>query len=348
MLKRRFGACGSLLFALLLAACTPVGPRALSEGRPLYNEAVQQTEAQQLLLNIVRQRYSDPVLFLDVTSIASGYAAQANAAWSSRVFESVTETASGSLGGTLRESPNIFYAPNTGEDFVRQMLTPLEIETIALILQSGWSIERVLMLSGESMNSLRNSTRRQRPGSPGHGYGVALQALRELQRDGELVVGAAPGGDGGLALLVAPRAVESDAYQTACALLDLVCDGRPIELVQALGGAGEGERLSLATRSLFSTLYYLAQAVDVPQRDLRDGVTYATSPTDLNEELFVVHSSLEEPERAAVKIRYRDAWFYIADDDLDSKTPFALLSMLLTLQSGDVATMAPLLTLPAQ
>ena len=338
----------ALLLALLLGGCTQVGPRALTQGRPLYNEAVQRTEAQQLLLNIVRQRYSDPVLFLDVTSIASGYAAQANAAWSSRLFESLTETANGSLSGSLRESPNIFYAPNTGEKFVRQMLTPLEIETIALILQAGWSIERVLLLSGETMNSLRNSPRAPRAGDPRDGFRTAVQALRDLQRDGDLAVGTAPGKEGVLALLVDPGAVGTDAYQTACGLLDIACDGRPIELQQALGAASDGEHMSLATRSLFSTLYFLAQAVEVPERDIRAGVTYASSIGAVNRELFRVRSSLDEPSLAAVKVRYRDAWFYVADDDLDSKTTFALLSMLVTLQSGDTATMAPLLTLPAQ
>ena len=145
------------LATVLLAGCAQLGPRALSEGRPLYNVAVQRTEAEQLLLNIVRQRYSDPVLFLDVTSSASGFSGQANVGWSSRVFESVTESASAVLGGSLRENPNIFYAPNTGEKFVRQMLTPLSIEKLALVLQAGWSIERVLLMSGESMNKLRNT-----------------------------------------------------------------------------------------------------------------------------------------------------------------------------------------------
>jgi hypothetical protein len=44
---------------------------------------------------------------------------------------------------------------------------------------------------------------------------------------------------------------------------------------------------------------------------------------------------------------YRDSWFYIADNDADSKVTFALLSMLITLQSGDTAKITPLITLPA-
>ena len=43
--------------AAMLGACSQMGPQVLMTGRPQYNIAVQQTEAQQLLLNIVRNRY---------------------------------------------------------------------------------------------------------------------------------------------------------------------------------------------------------------------------------------------------------------------------------------------------
>ncbi len=60
-----------------------------------------------------------------------------------------------------------------------------------------------------------------------------------------------------------------------------------------------------------------------------------------------MHSSPTEPERSSVKVFYRDSWFYIADNDADSKVTFALLSMLVTLQSGDTTKITPLITLPA-
>ena len=49
-----------------------------------------------------------------------------------------------------------------------------------------------------------------------------------------------------------------------------------------------------------------------------------------------------------MKVQYRDSWFYVADNDADSKVTFALLSMLITLQSGDTSKMTPLLSLPAR
>src|SRR5215510_12088266 len=47
------------------------GTKALRSHRPEYNRAIQQTEKEELLLNIVRARYSEPMKFLQVTSIVS-------------------------------------------------------------------------------------------------------------------------------------------------------------------------------------------------------------------------------------------------------------------------------------
>jgi hypothetical protein len=44
---------------------------------------------------------------------------------------------------------------------------------------------------------------------------------------------------------------------------------------------------------------------------------------------------------------YRNRWFYIDDRDADSKTTFALVSMLQMLQSGETSAITPLITLPA-
>ena len=48
-----------------------------------------------------------------------------------------------------------------------------------------------------------------------------------------------------------------------------------------------------------------------------------------------------------VKVPYRGSWFYIAEDDRDTKTTFALMSLLVTLQAGDTAKVTPLISLPA-
>ena len=47
--------------------------------------------------------------------------------------------------------------------------------------------------------------------------------------------------------------------------------------------------------------------------------------------LLRIASQRDEPAGAFVKVRYRGHWFYIADDDLDSKSTFSMLTLVLAL-----------------
>ena len=53
-----------------------------------------------------------------------------------------------------------------------------------------------------------------------------------------------------------------------------------------------------------------------------------------------------KPDNAFVSVPYRGAWFYIADDDLNSKSTFTLLKQLFSLQAGQIKEAGPTLTLP--
>jgi hypothetical protein len=312
----RLNACIPLIALLavpvFLGGCAQFGPSALSAGRPLYNIAVQETESQQLLLNIVRQRYRDPVLFLDVTSISSGFSRQASAGWLGNTGSS---NIGGTLGGSISESPFITYAPNTGEAFVRQMMTPLDITTLALIVQAGWSIERTLLIVGESVNELRNTPSDRNPQTGYLKFHEVVSSLRDLQRDGKLSLGAEMVKDDTeprLSLLVAPDAVKSEPYLKVCKAIKVACDGRPLHLRQAIGASIDDETMVLATRSLFSAMYFLSQGVDVPEKDVASGVASRKSvvsggPFDqagTGETLFHIRTSAEEPELASVKVQY--------------------------------------------
>lgn len=345
-----------LLVSFLAAGCVQVGPKVLSSGRPLYNVAVQESESQQMLLNIVRQRYSDPVLFLDVTSISSGFRWEASAGLLGTFNQSGNDSALGQVGALVSESPFITYAPNTGEGFVRQMLTPIDLRTVALIVQAGWSIERVLLIIGQSINEVRNNPAATDPETGFDRYRKVVSSLRDLQRSGSLSVGAeaAEGSeDPDLMLMIDPDAVDSPAYRMVCESINVACDGSPLQLRQAIGASSDGKTMALATRSLFSALYYLGQAIDVPEADLAFGSAQKSGGGPAGDQarkdlhsVFHIRSSESEPARAAVKVFYRDSWFYIADNDADSKTTFALISMLHMLQSGETSKITPLITLP--
>lgn len=348
---------GTVLMTTILGACAQLGPQVLMSGRTQYNIAVQQTEAQQLLLNIVRQRYNDPILFLDVTGISSGFSRGATGGLLSS-FGAGSNSGAGTLGGAIVENPFIFYVPNTGEKFVKQMLTPLDLGTIALILQAGWSIERVLLLLSESVNQLYNRPAYNAAGKRYNEFVDVADSLRDLQRNGQLIVGIEPSetkGESSLVLIITPDAVGSAAYLLVCKALAVACDGQPLRLRQAFGVPTDDKTLALATRSLFSAIYHISRQVDVPAAHLQAGIaapvpgidSLSSGATAALQRLFHVRSSEQKPEDAAVKVFYRDAWFYIADTDHDSKTTFALLSMLITLQSGASSGVMPVISLPS-
>src|ERR1700730_7682050 len=53
-----------------VSACQLVGPTALSQGRPNYNDVIQHTSAEQILQNIVRVWLQESTLFMGVSEMA--------------------------------------------------------------------------------------------------------------------------------------------------------------------------------------------------------------------------------------------------------------------------------------
>jgi hypothetical protein len=61
--------------------------------------------------------------------------------------------------------------------------------------------------------------------------------------------------------------------------------------------------------------------------------------------LFRVKAADTRPANAFVSVAYRGKWFYLADNDLESKSTFMLLTQLFNLQAGQIKTVAPALTI---
>src|SRR5712691_2340339 len=64
-----------LLGSVVAAGCPTFGPHALEQTRLQYNEVVKRTKEEQLLLNIVRLRYTDTPSSLAVSVIAAQFEA---------------------------------------------------------------------------------------------------------------------------------------------------------------------------------------------------------------------------------------------------------------------------------
>lgn len=345
-LKNRLAISALVGTSLLLAGCVSIGPRGLELSRTEFNSAIQRTDGEQLLLNIVRQRYNDPVMFLEVASVSSSISRSASLNLSGFFPGGGSpDSYNGGVGGSYSDSPLVFYSPNTGERFVRQILTPIDLRTISLLLQSGWSIERVLLVAGDSFAGLKNTT------AGTSDYRALVDHLRTLQRSDQLSFALETYNNIDiLAMIPTAAAISSEAYKEACRLMNFPADGRPIRVQLGIGDRPDpSSYVFLATRSLYSSFYFLSNGVEAPAGDLSDGVLQRRrldgGVFDRSGDLFRVQTSAGKPADAAVKVRYRDQWFYIPSTDPDSRTTFALLSMMLMLQSGDTARMAPLISL---
>ena len=102
------------------------------------------------------------------------------------------------------------------------------------------------------------------------------------------------------------------------------------------------DEVGLRCRSLLGVLYFLSAAVEPPAPHVAAGlVTVTRTHTDDRSigrtspaEVMAIHSQPIRPRSAYVAVRYRDWWYYIADDDQRSKVTFGLVNVLFSLQSA--------------
>jgi hypothetical protein len=61
------------LFALLIVGCTTMGPSTIPRDRFDYAAAISESWKNQMLLNLVKARYGDAPVFLDIASAINSY-----------------------------------------------------------------------------------------------------------------------------------------------------------------------------------------------------------------------------------------------------------------------------------
>ena len=108
------------IYSILLVAfsygCTGIGPSSIKVDRSDYNVAIQKSDNQQLLLNLVRLKYRDTPFFLQVSSVASQFTFSANANVNT-TLSPVNPTFLGlGTGVVLEEKPTVTYSPLQGEE----------------------------------------------------------------------------------------------------------------------------------------------------------------------------------------------------------------------------------------
>ena len=168
-----------------------VGPRAVEQSRLRYNEAVKTTTEEQLLLNIVRLRYTDTPSSLSITSIAE----QREVVAGLKAMPFFTSAAAGNAFGGYRGTvlpqleftganrPTLSYTPLDDQEFTRRLFTPITLEGTAYLAKTTWPIATVFRLYLENLNWVSNAETASGP-TPRDApeYAEFLTGIEALQR----------------------------------------------------------------------------------------------------------------------------------------------------------------------
>lgn len=345
-----------LIACLLVSACTSFGPRHVPVDRFNYNQAVGRSANEQMLLNLVRMRYRDVPVFLAVSSVLTQY-----------VYTGVVGVigASGSslgdpqfsVGGNANlryfERPTITYSPLTGEEFAKQLLTPIPSETIFSLIQSGWPADHLLTMSLERLNTVENESfepvpapynvERRRIFQQVVGLILALGKRRALEMLRNEAEPSAP------RLLVFEENPEPETQQLIEELKRVLGldPHRSVFRVTRQFLHRDTDEITIRVRSLLAMMGFLSRGVEVPAGHAAEKrAEVSTGSTDQAKGLVRIHSAPARPADAFVAVQYQDYWFYIAQADHASKQAFGLLTYLYQLQAPQAPSGAPLLTVP--
>ena len=290
----------------LTAGCV-LGPGTVIRDRFDYSAAVADSWKSQMLLHLVRTRYGDTGVFLDVGQIVAGYT----------VETTVSAAAAWNLFGFSIPHPNvpnnsvsagITYTPLVGERFSRSMLTPVPPAAVLSLIQAGNPVDVVLRLMVSVVNGIDN---RYGGDLRAHPADAEFYALLERMRRVQL--------SGGIGMRVRRLERDEAVLMTFRQKVDPAVEPDIREIRQLLGldpGAREfrvvygsvassDKEIAILTRSALEILVDLSSFIAVPEEHVAER---RVSPTAAAEEgpagpirpLIQIKSSRDRPSDAFV------------------------------------------------
>ncbi|MDQ7089988.1 MAG: hypothetical protein Q9M50_05015 [Methylococcales bacterium] len=349
---------------VLLSGCqSSFGPSGLSNTHPAYNQTIINTLNQQMLLNLVRLKYRDESYFLTISSVTSSLNFTGNIGVNASMNLLGSNSISPQLGVSYSDSPTISYQPLQGEDFLKGILSPISLESILVMSQSGWDIKRIFGICIERINNILNAPRASGPApaiEPEYKkFKALLDLFKEFQYKGRIEIGPSAFDNKKLVMMFKTNTANKNMLSRLANLLNFTItdNGKVyIELTNNFINT-DTDKMAIRTRSISSVLFYLSQGIDIPEDHIEEGlvtITKTKSGSNFNwantpaGSAFKVKVSYFYPDNAFIAVNYRNHWFYIEDSDLNSKSTFMLLTQLFDLQAGQSSYSAPTLTLPVR
>ncbi len=362
--RRALAAATLIVAGTLLAGCAAFSGHVLKETRGTLNETAAQTNAEQMLRNIVRLRYGDTPYFLDVGSVSTSATMGATLALSASGTLGLDPTFGVAPGVAFSQTPSFVFAPLAGEKYAKQLLRPLDLRTLALLRAAGFGLREILLVFADAINGVPNAPAATlyapREVPDWTTFRRVADLIERFESRGWLQIGVdsaagtpAPGADLVLSVSIDAAASANAEFQEFARLLNLDPQGLTYRVATAAGGGG-GRNIALRPRSILAAMRFLSKGVVVPAPDVAAGIVPVLrgdggATFDWNRMLdgvIRIASREDAVEGAHVGVRAHERWFYIDTRDLASKQTFALLETAYALQAGDVPPVTTILTLP--
>jgi len=361
MRRARRRAFGALIVAVVLAGCSSIGPGTVSHDRLDYASSIGNSWKEQTLLNIVKLRYADMPIFLEVAQVIAGYQLQSTLGGSftggnfnAASIGPFTASGTATAAGTFTDRPTVVYSPLTGVDFLKRLMTPIPPASVMFMLQAGYAAQRVMPMMLDSINGITNgSNRRQRAADPR--FGRLVHLVSEAQQAGTIRI-----------RIEHPKQGEETSVLIFPASKDPAAVSRRQEIIKLLGlkpetqelkvnyGAysGKGDEIDLDTRSMLEVMLEFAAAMQVPEADVTGGKAAPGAVSGQDKapwsgppmRVLVGDSA---PRDAFVTVPYNGRWYWIADTDIESKSTFGVVMLLFSIAETGTKGAAPVVTIPA-
>ncbi len=346
----------ALVIGCLLTGCTVVGPSAIRSGRMAYNEAITETNNQQILKLVIKSRYQETANLLSVASVtanvsvATSVGIQAGFGDSSDYEGNLVPFSGGFI---YEENPTISYTPVAGATYMRRVMSPLPITSLAQIVGSMNDVYLNYQILVSSVNGIYNPDFLFGSAADDPRFDRVITIMSELTRAHRLHWAEDPQRPGTFCLVIdqsEPRYAEQvrELRQlTGIPVKGLAANPDVIPVALAWHAIPTGG-LGITTRSVLDLMEILAGAIDVPQADLANGVAEKyPRPGRVGRQLRIHHANAR-PEDAYVAVEFHQGWYYIDSSDLMTKRFFRLLSSLFTSSMADATAKSatPVLTVP--
>jgi len=356
-LLKKAGLLPALLTLVMLVGCSTVGPSTISHGRADYNEAINRTDDEQLLLALVRGRYGETSRLLAVTGVTANvrFATNVGAEYGIGQEEYYEWSLVPFRGGVAyEENPTISYAPVQGEKYLRQIMSPIPLDILILALRSSANPAELFTLLVRSVNGIKNPDFLKPPaGRLDPRFSRLVFILQELS-DADIIHWVRDRREGiGFSAVIRDYAPEfSERVTELLRMRELsVPKDRTEDIVLPVYFALKGkepEGIAIATRSTMDLIEILRASVEVPEDHVQSGLALSYPPIGLAGKGVHIRLAEERPASASVAVSYGGYWFYIDRSDQRTKMAFRNLRTLwdISIASAAEKQPGPVLTLP--